>query len=197
MADGLNQCTFIGNLGADPELRGDGGDRSVLKMRIAVTNSWIDRDDKKQERTEWVSIAVFGRRGEGLAKILSKGDRVCVVGRMQTSEYEKDGEKRYSTEIVANDVVLCGGGKGRDDGERGGDRRESRSDNRGSDRGRDDRGRGGGNDRGNDRKAPSNGYGGGSRQSRGRDDDFGGFPAGDDDIPFIVDRTMFGNPERP
>lgn len=107
--NGLNRWTGIGRLGADPELRVTGGGQAVLKLRLACTESYLDRNNTRQERTEWVSCVLFGKRGESLAKILSKGDRVYVEGRLQTSSWEKDGEKRYRTEVNVTEVILCGG----------------------------------------------------------------------------------------
>jgi single-strand DNA-binding protein len=112
MADGLNRCEFIGNLGSDPELRVTPGGQAVLKLRMACTESYKDnQSNERKERTEWVRCTIFGKRGEALSKILHKGDRVFVEGRLQTSSYEKNNEKRYSTEIVVTNVILCGGGK--------------------------------------------------------------------------------------
>ena len=111
MAEGLNRWMGLGNLAADPELRVSGGGQSVLKLRLACSESYLDKSNTRQERTEFVSITIFGKRGEALAKILTKGDRIFVEGSLRTSSYEKDGEKRYRTEIVASNVILGGGGK--------------------------------------------------------------------------------------
>lgn len=111
MTDGLNMVQLIGNLGADPELRVTPGGQAVLKLRMATTESYMDRNNARQERTEWHRVTIWGKRGEGLAKILHKADRIYVQGRIQTSSYEKNGEKRYSTEVVATEVILCGGGQ--------------------------------------------------------------------------------------
>ena len=112
MAEGLNRVTLLGNLGADPDLRhGQGG--SVLRLRMACTESWFDKTaNERKERTEWVNVVLFGKRAEALQKILSKGSSIIVEGRLQTSSYEKDGEKRYSTDVVATNVVLTGGKRG-------------------------------------------------------------------------------------
>ncbi len=115
MTDGLNRFTGMGNLGGDPELKVTAGGNAVLKLNVACTNSYLDKSNTRQEQTEWVRCTVFGKRAEGLAKILNKGDRIYFEGRLQTSSYEKDGEKRYSTEVVVSDVLLAGGGS------RGGD----------------------------------------------------------------------------
>jgi single-strand DNA-binding protein len=117
MAEGLNRVMLLGNLGADPELRVTPGGQAVLKLRLATNESYLDRNNVRQERTEWHRITIWGRRAEALGKILQKGDSMFVEGRLQTSSYEKNGEKRYSTEVVATNVVLAGG-RGRGDGAR-------------------------------------------------------------------------------
>lgn len=108
MADGLNQATLFGNLGADPELRVTPSGTSVLKLRMATTESYLDRNNARQERTEWHSITVWGKRGDALAKFLKKGDKLLIVGRIRTSTYEKNGEKRYRTEIHAEQIFPAG-----------------------------------------------------------------------------------------
>jgi len=110
MAEGLNRVLLLGNLGADPELRSTAGGQSVLKFRLATTESYLDRNRTRQERTEWHNVVIWGRRAEGLAKILNKGTRLCVEGSLRTSSYDdRDGNKRYRTEVIGNNVVLCGG----------------------------------------------------------------------------------------
>lgn len=113
MAEGLNRVMLLGNLGADPELRVTQGGQAILKLRLATTESYLDRNSARQERTEWHSVTLWGKRGEALAKILNKGDRIFVEGRIETSSYEKDGEKRYRTEVVATNVILNGRGQER------------------------------------------------------------------------------------
>lgn len=108
MAEGMNKVMLLGNLGADPELRMTGNGNAILKMRLATTESYLDKSNTRQERTEWHQISMWGKRGEALSKILTKGDRIFVEGRIETSSYEKDGEKRYRTEIVASNVILNG-----------------------------------------------------------------------------------------
>jgi single-strand DNA-binding protein len=126
MAEGLNRVTLLGNLGADPELRVTPGGQAVLKLRLATNESYLDRNNVRQERTEWHRVTVWGRRAEALGKILQKGDSLLIEGRLQTSSYEKNGEKRYSTEVVANNIVLPGGGRGRGEGAREGGREAGR-----------------------------------------------------------------------
>ena len=110
MSDGLNKVMLFGNLGADPELRITGSGQAILKLRIATAESYLDKSNTRQERTEWHSVTVWGKRGEALGKILHKGDRIFIEGGLRTSSYEKNGEKRYRTEVVASNVIL--GGKG-------------------------------------------------------------------------------------
>jgi len=120
MAEGLNRVMLLGNLGADPELRVTPGGQAVLKLRLATNESYLDRNNVRQERTEWHRVTVWGRRAEALGKILQKGDSLFIEGRLQTSSYEKNGEKRYSTEVVANNIVLPGRGRGEGAREGGG-----------------------------------------------------------------------------
>lgn len=115
MAEGLNRVMLLGNLGADPELRYTQGGSAVLNIRLATTESYLDRDRVRKERTDWHSVVVWGKRAEGLSKILSKGSSIFVEGSLRTSSYEaRDGSgKRYRTEINARNILLTGGGRGR------------------------------------------------------------------------------------
>jgi single-strand DNA-binding protein len=117
MAEGLNRVMLLGNLGADPELKVTQGGQAVLKLRLATTETYLDKSNQKQERTEWHRVTVWGRRGEALGKFLKKGDLVFIEGRIQTSSYERNGEKRYSTDIIAVNVVLPSTGRGRSEGQ--------------------------------------------------------------------------------
>lgn len=109
MSGGVNKVILLGNLGQDPELKALPGGQSVLNMRIATTEVYFDKNNTKQERTDWHSVAVWGKRADGLAKFLRKGAQVYVEGRIQTRSYEKNGEKRYATDIQAHDVIVTGG----------------------------------------------------------------------------------------
>jgi single-strand DNA-binding protein len=109
MTEGMNKAILIGNLGQDPELRYTQGGQPVLNLRLATTETFVNRDKERQQRTEWHTVVVWGKRGEALNKILSKGRSVCVEGRIQTRKWEdRDGNKRYGTEIVATNVILLG-----------------------------------------------------------------------------------------
>ncbi|MEZ4371768.1 MAG: single-stranded DNA-binding protein [Polyangiaceae bacterium] len=171
MAEGLNRVMLLGNLGADPELRMTGGGQAVLKLRLATSETYLDKNRVRQERTEWHSVVVWGKRGEALGKFLTKGTRIFVEGSLRTSSYEVEGQKRYRTEVVAREVILAGrggGGGGRDEGGYGGG-------GGGGGYGGGGTGGGGGGGGGGGYNEPSGGGG-------GYDDmDYGG---GDDDIPF-------------
>ena len=113
MAEGLNRVLLLGNLGADPELKMTSGGQAVLKMRLATSETYLDRNRQRQERTEWHSVVLWGKRAEALSKFLSKGSRLFIEGGLRTSSYEdRDGNKRYRTEIVANNIILAGNRSG-------------------------------------------------------------------------------------
>lgn len=109
MSEGLNKVFLLGNLGSDPELRVTSGGQAVLNLRLATTESYLDSNNVRKEKTEWHQVSLWGKRGEALAKFLQKGDRIFVEGRIETSSYDKNGEKRYSTKVVATNVILNGG----------------------------------------------------------------------------------------
>ncbi len=111
MADGLNKVLLLGNLGSNPELRLTAGGQSILSLRVATTEAYFDKDQTKQQRTEWHSVTLWGKRGESLSRLLTKGSRVLIEGRLHTSSYEKDGAKRYRTEVIATDLHLAGTGR--------------------------------------------------------------------------------------
>jgi single-strand DNA-binding protein len=189
---GLNKVHLIGNLGDDPELKGD--KTSVLKCRLATTETYLDSDGNKKENTQWHYVAIFGKRADALAKILKKGMQIFVEGRIENSSYDdKDGVKKYKSEVIATNIVLLGK---REDSDRGDDRDRGRSDDRGRDRDRgsdrdrgrgDDRGRSesrGRDDRGGDRdRGRSDDRGRGNDRNRSRDDDRSD-DRHEDDIPF-------------
>jgi single-strand DNA-binding protein len=109
MAEGFNRVTLLGNLGADPELKVTQGGLSVLKLRLATSERFKDKAGVWQDRTEWHSVVIWGKRAEGLHKILGKGSSILVEGSLRTSSYEdREGVKRSKTEVHALNVVLAG-----------------------------------------------------------------------------------------
>lgn len=106
----VNKVIVLGNLGQDPELRHTASGRPVATLRIATNEQWTDQNGERKERTEWHSVVVWGRQAENCAQYLSKGRQVFVEGRLQTRKWEdRDGNPRYTTEIVADRVQFIGG----------------------------------------------------------------------------------------
>lgn len=107
MARGINKVILIGNLGADPETRFTQAGAPVTNFRIATSDSWNDKQSgQRQERTEWHSIVCFGKLAEISGEYLRKGSKVFVEGSLRTSSWETDGQTRYKTEIICNDMQM-------------------------------------------------------------------------------------------
>jgi len=175
MARGLNKVMLIGNLGADPEVRYGASGSAITNVRLATAESWRDKETgDQQERTEWHRVVFFGRLAEIAAEYLKKGSQVYVEGSIRTRKWtDKEGQEKYTTEIVANEMQMLGGRGGMGGG--------------GGSPGYDEGGAGagvgggvGGAPRGGPRGggARSGGGGGGRDQGGPPPDDF------DDDIPF-------------
>lgn len=98
----LNQCQFIGNLGADPEIRNTQAGKKIANLRLAVTEKWKDQSGEQKEKTEWVTVVIFSEGLAGVAeRFLRKGSKVFVSGKMATRKWtDQSGNDRYSTEIV-------------------------------------------------------------------------------------------------
>jgi single-strand DNA-binding protein len=158
-AGGINKVILIGNLGADPELRYTPNGQAVCDVRLATNESWTDKSGQKQERTEWHRVVFWGKPAEIVKQYMAKGQRMYIEGRLQTRSWDdKEGNKRYSTEIVANDFMFLSSREGAPAREGGYEAR------------------GGGGRGGNGSRAPSD----------APPDDFasGGGAGPDDDIPF-------------
>jgi single-strand DNA-binding protein len=163
MARGINKVILVGNLGADPETRYSAGGTAITSLRIATSESWMDKQSgERQERTEWHRVKLFGRLAEIAGEYLKKGRQVYIEGSLRTDKYTgQDGVERYSTDIIANEMQMLGGG-GSEGGGGGGFQRE---------RPQGGQRQGGGN------------YGGAQQRSPAPPPaDNGGFE--DDDIPF-------------
>lgn len=102
-----NRVILVGNLGGDAELRSL-GDTKMALMNLATSEQWVGKDGSKQNKTEWHRVAVFGKPADALAPYLTKGRAVYVTGKITYREYEKDGVKRYTTEIRADRIILLG-----------------------------------------------------------------------------------------
>jgi single-strand DNA-binding protein len=158
MARGINKVILVGNLGRDPETRYMPSGGAVTNVSIATSKQWKDRDSGEQkERTEWHRVVFFNRLAEIAGEYLKRGSKVYVEGELRTRDWERDGQKHYTTEIVANEMQML----------------DSRGDFGGGAPGPS----GGGGASG-----PSGGSGGGGASM----DDFGPPPSDDfdDDIPF-------------
>lgn len=114
MARGINKVILIGNLGQDPETRYMPSGSAVTNLRIATTESFKDKETgDRQERTEWHSVAMFGKLAEISAEYLKKGSQVYIEGRLRTRKWQdKEGKDRYTTEIVADEMQMLGGRMG-------------------------------------------------------------------------------------
>ncbi|MFI4914609.1 MAG: single-stranded DNA-binding protein [Steroidobacterales bacterium] len=111
MARGINKVILIGHLGQDPETRAMPSGMTVANLRVATSENWKDKQSgEQQERTEWHSVALFGRLGEIAGEYLRKGSQVYIEGRLRTRKWQdKEGRDRYTTEIVASDMQMLGG----------------------------------------------------------------------------------------
>jgi single-strand DNA-binding protein len=117
----VNKVILVGNLGRDAELRYTPGGAAVATLSMATTETWNDKSGQRQEKTEWHRVVLWGKSAESLAEYLTKGKQIYVEGRLQTRQWDdKDGNKRYTTEIRGDRVVLLGGGGGRGQTPRGG-----------------------------------------------------------------------------
>ncbi len=121
MAGGINKAIVIGNLGRDPELRYTQGGQPVCRLAVATSRRYLNkRSNEMVEETEWHRITVWGKTAEHCNTYLTKGRQVYVEGRLKTTSYEKEGQRHYSTEIVADNVQFLSGGGGQGGGGYGG-----------------------------------------------------------------------------
>lgn len=115
MARGINKVILIGTCGQDPEVRYTGNGGAVANVSLATSEQWKDSSGNKQEKTEWHKVVFFGKIAEIVGEYVRKGSQIYIEGKLQTREWEKDGIKRYTTEVVVDQrgvLQLLGGGKG-------------------------------------------------------------------------------------
>lgn len=163
---GVNKVIIVGNLGADPETRYTGSGTAITSLRIATSEQWTDKQSgERQERTEWHRVKMFGRLAEIAGEYLTKGRQVYIEGSLRTDKFtDKEGVERYSTDIVASEMQMLGGGQdGQGDGQQGSRGQGQRDRGQQQQRGQGSQGRGnGGNGNGG-------GYGNrGGHQGNGR-----------------------------
>jgi single-strand DNA-binding protein len=120
----VNKVILVGNLGRDAELRYTPGGAAVATLNLATTEIWNDKEGQRQEKTEWHRVILWGKQAETLNQYLQKGKQIYVEGRLQTRQWDdKDGNKRYTTEVRGDRVVLLSSGSGGGGGSRGGSMR--------------------------------------------------------------------------
>lgn len=117
MARGVNKVILIGNLGADPETRAMPSGMTAANIRVATSENWKDKQSgENKERTEWHNVAMFGRLGEIAGEYLKKGSKVYIEGSLRTRKWQdKQGNDRYTTEIIANEMQMLDGRTGGED----------------------------------------------------------------------------------
>ncbi|WP_374603587.1 single-stranded DNA-binding protein [Arenimonas sp.] len=169
MARGVNKVILVGNLGNDPDMKYTQGGMAICTLSLATSSVRKDKEGNQQERTEWHRVKLFGKLGEIAGEYLKKGRQVYIEGEIRYDKFTgQDGQEKYITEIVANEMQMLGGGGGEGGGSGGG----MRSERPARPASRSGGGGGGGGDYGN------RGGGGGSAPQRNDD------PFPDDDIPF-------------
>jgi single-strand DNA-binding protein len=122
----VNKVILVGNLGKDAEVRVTPGGQSVASFSIATTENWTSKEGEKKEQTEWHRIVLWGKTADTLQPYLVKGKQIYLEGRLQTRQWEKEGQKHYTTEVKADKIVLLGGGGAGSGGSRGVDRQMER-----------------------------------------------------------------------
>ena len=119
MSKGVNRATLLGHVGQDPEVRTTGNGAKVAKFSLATSEKWKGADGSSRESTQWHRVTVFGKLADIVEQYVSKGDRLYVEGRIEYSDSEgNDGVKRYWTDIIAQELVMLGSGKGEERGSR-------------------------------------------------------------------------------
>ncbi|HZX80497.1 MAG TPA: single-stranded DNA-binding protein [Lysobacter sp.] len=118
MARGVNKVILVGNLGNDPEVKYTQGGMAICALSLATTSVRKDKDGQQVEKTEWHRVKLFGKLGEIAGEYLKKGRQVYIEGRIEYGSYEKDGVKQYTTDIIADEMQMLGGGEGGERGQR-------------------------------------------------------------------------------
>ena len=112
MSRSLNKAMLIGNVGSDPEVRSTASGTRLAKMSLATNRQWTNKDGSEQEKTEWHRLTVWGKLVDVVERYVKKGDRLYVEGRIEYSESESDGQKKYWTNVNVFEMVMLGGATG-------------------------------------------------------------------------------------
>ena len=121
MSRSLNKVMLIGNVGSEPDIRATSSGTQVAKVSLATNRQWKDGSGQQKEKTEWHRLTFFGRLVDIVDQWVKKGDRLYVEGRIEYSESESDGHKKYWTDIIVSEMVMLGSTTGGGGGGRGGD----------------------------------------------------------------------------
>ena len=121
MSRSLNKVMLIGNVGSEPDIRSTSSGTQVAKVSLATNRKWKDGQGQQREKTEWHRLTFFGRLVEIVDQWVKKGDRLYVEGRIEYSESESDGQKKYWTDVIVTEMVMLGSTPGGGGGGRGGD----------------------------------------------------------------------------
>src|SRR5262245_45750450 len=106
---GVNKVILVGHLGANPEVRYTAGGQAVANLRLATTERWVNKNGERTEQTEWTRVVAWGKLAEICSQYLTKGKQIYVEGKIRTRQWQdQQGQKRYSTEVVANQMVMLG-----------------------------------------------------------------------------------------
>jgi len=106
---GVNKVILVGHLGANPEVRYTAGGQAVANLRLATTERWVNKNGERTEQTEWHRVVAWGKLAEICSQYLTKGKQIYVEGKIRTRQWQdQQGQKRYSTEVVANNMVMLG-----------------------------------------------------------------------------------------
>ena len=120
MSRSLNKVMLIGNVGSEPDIRATSSGTQVAKVSLATNRQWKDGSGQQKEKTEWHRLTFFGRLVDIVDQWVKKGDRLYVEGRIEYSESETDGQKKYWTDIIVAEMVMLGSTAGGGGGDRGG-----------------------------------------------------------------------------
>lgn len=191
----VNKVILVGNLGRDPEVRYMPNGEAVCNFSLATTDSWKDKSGAKQEKTEWHNVVIYRKLAEIAGEYLKKGRPVYIEGRLQTRKWQtKEGQDRYTTEIIADQMQMLGGRDGGGNNNSGGSDDHYSNDNQGDQSGYQDRGQ----SNASQQQRPAQSQGQRPAQNTGGDGRpaSSGFDSFEDDIPFIFNELHHDTIER-
>ena len=117
---GVNKVILVGAVGKDPDMKSTADGMQIANLSVATSESYKDKSGNKVENTEWHRVSAFGKLAEIIGKYVTKGSRVYIEGKLRTRSYDKDGTKVYTTEIIASELQMLGGGEQKPAKQKGG-----------------------------------------------------------------------------